>query len=152
MSDAQEVLRYLISLTIGPTWLCASIYVCFGRLVTIYEPKLSRLSPRKITVFFIISDFVSLLLQAGGGAIAVIADNFSFEYVGIHLMLAGLALQVLSLTIVLALGADFARVCWRKPQSWNERYAGIPNSTLFVGLICGESSSECRLFNNTAVL
>ena len=91
-------------------------------------------------MIFISSDFLSLVLQAGGGAIAVIANNFSFEYVGIHLMLAGLALQVLSLVVVLTLGADFAIACFKKPQSWPERYANIRNRSYFAGFIYGEGN------------
>jgi hypothetical protein len=97
----------------------------------VYCPNLSRVTPRKITVIFIISDFISLLLQAGGGAIAVIADNITFEYVGIHMMLAGLALQVFSLCVVLALAADFARTCMKTPQDWDIRYAVIRDTRYF---------------------
>lgn len=78
------------------------------------------------------------MLQAGGGAIAVIADNITFEEVGIHLMLAGLALQVLSLAIVLTLGADFARKCFKKPNRWPEKYGNIRGRSYFVHFIYGE--------------
>jgi len=98
------------------------------------------LSPRKITIIFITSDFWSLVLQAGGGAIATIADNVSFEYVGIHLMLAGLALQVLSLVIVLTLGIDFAISCSKKPQSWSDKYTNIRERRYFKGFIYGKKS------------
>jgi RTA1 like protein len=132
------MIRYLISLTLGPTWLCASIYICFSRIVTVYSPDLSRLSPRKITVIFIVSDFISLLLQAGGGAIAVVADNLTFEYIGIHLTLAGLALQVFSLGVVLALAGDFARTCMKKTRDWIESYAVIRDSGYFKTFMIGE--------------
>ncbi|KAH8821434.1 putative RTA1 domain protein [Xylogone sp. PMI_703] len=111
---------YLISLTIGPTFISASIYICFSRLINTYGSALSPISPRKIVVLFIISDFISLCLQAGGGACSVIADSYSFEEFGIHLMLAGLCLQVFSLALVLLLGAAFAYNCRRKPYSWNQ--------------------------------
>ena len=143
--------RYLISLTIGPTWICASMYLCFSRIVRTYNPDLSRLSPRKITVLFICSDFWSLVLQAGGGSIAVIADNVSVEYIGIHLMLAGLGLQVLSLAVVLALGADFARVCYKKPQTWIERYADIRERRYFLGFIYCEEPLQAQPPNVTVV-
>jgi hypothetical protein len=128
--------RYLISLTIGPIFLCASIYICFSRIITIYGSHLSRIRPKWIIVIFILSDFTSLVLQAGGGAIAVIANDVSFEYVGIHLMLAGLALQVFSLVVVLLLAADFAWRCARR-SSWNERYESIRSRRYFAGFISG---------------
>jgi len=91
-------------------------------------------------MLFIFSDFTSLILQSGGGAIAVIADNYSFEYVGIHLMLAGLALQVLSLVIVLVLWADFAHRCWKRSGEWEEKFEDIRKSRYFEGFISGSST------------
>jgi hypothetical protein len=81
---------------------------------------------------------MSLVLQAGGGAISVIANDYSLEYVGIHLMLAGLALQVFSLVVVLGLSADFAWCCWRKPMAWEEQYEDIRRRRYFKGFICGK--------------
>lgn len=53
-------------------------------------------------------------------------------------MLAGLALQVLSLAVVLSLGADFGLKCFKKPQSVPERYANIRERNYFVHFIYGE--------------
>jgi hypothetical protein len=77
------------------------------------------------------------VLQAGGGAIAVIADSYSFEYIGIHISMAGLALQVFSLVIVLCLAADFASRCWRNKKKLDEKYEVIRSSRYFHGFIYG---------------
>ncbi|KUJ10118.1 RTA1-domain-containing protein [Mollisia scopiformis] len=128
---------YVISLTIAPVFLCASIYVCFNRLIIIFGTQLARLKGRALVSLFIASDFLSLLLQTGGGAIAVIADTESFEYVGIHLMMAGLALQVASLVIVLALAADFALRYWKKCYEWDEKFETIREKKYFRGFVFG---------------
>jgi hypothetical protein len=88
-----------------------------------------------------------LVLQAGGGAIAVIANSRSFEYIGIHLMLTGLALQVFSLAVVLLLAADFAWKCKRRRQKWDERYEGIRMRRYFKGLIYGSLTSDSTVAN-----
>lgn len=122
---------YIISLTIAPVFLCASIYICLARLMTVFGAQFSRLRGRKLIITFIASDFTSLLLQAGGGAVAVIADNRTVEYIGIHLMMAGLGLQVLSLTVVLCLAADFALRAWRKRGVLDEKYHALRGSQYF---------------------
>lgn len=113
-------------------------------MINTYGILLSPLSPRKIVTLFIISDFISLLLQAGGGACSVVADTRSFEYVGIHLMLAGLVLQVVSLVVVLLLGALFARNCRRKHELWNQSdyCLAVRRRKLFSGFIYGETKSD----------
>jgi hypothetical protein len=53
-------------------------------------------------------------------------------------MLAGLALQVFNLCIVLALGIDFAWCCWREREAWEEQYEEIRGRKYFWGFIYGE--------------
>ena len=60
-----------------------------------------------------VSDFLSLLMQAGGGAVVEIANDQAVENIGIHLTIAGLSLQVASLALLLGLCADFVWRCVR---------------------------------------
>lgn len=53
------------------------------------------------------SDFLSLVLQAVGGAIADMADTDSLQDTGVDVMIAGLILQVISLSFFLIVGVDF---------------------------------------------
>jgi len=57
--------------------------------------------------------------------------------VGIHLMMAGLGLQVFSLVVVLVLAADFASRCWRNEEKWEEEYDDIRNARYFCEFIYG---------------
>lgn len=77
----------------------------------------------------------------------MIANDRSFEYVGIHLMLAGLALQVFSLAVVLGLAADFAWRCRRKGGSWDESYKVIRGRKYFKGFLYGEFASYPRFLD-----
>ena len=87
-----------------------------------------------------VSDFISLLLQAGGGAVVEIATDFSFEDIGIHLMVAGLSLQVASLCIFAVICADFAINCVRnnKKLSNFQYHERIRGAVLFKSLLWGE--------------
>jgi hypothetical protein len=57
------------------------------------------------------SDFLSLVLQAIGGAIADTANTKSTSRVGIDIMIAGLFLQAVSLAVFLLVCADFGWRC-----------------------------------------
>ena len=59
------------------------------------------------------SDFLSLVLQAIGGAIADTADTRTAGRKGLDIMIAGLVLQAISLAVFLLVVADFAWCCRR---------------------------------------
>ena len=70
-------LMYLVTLTIAPAFLSAAIYLCLARIVVVYGEERSRFRPRTYTILFCSCDFLALLLQAIGGAIASIATTVS---------------------------------------------------------------------------
>lgn len=100
--------RYLICLTIAPCFFTASIYLCLTRIIHVYGEDLARFAPRTYTIFFISCDVFSLILQAAGGALTDTATNNSLSQTGIDIMIAGLAFQVVSLSVFIALCSDFA--------------------------------------------
>lgn len=110
--DFDAFLLYLIPLTIGPAFFSAAIYICFGRIVLIYDACVSRLKPRAYTGIFVACDVVCLILQAAGGAITSVADDDqrSLRDTGVNIMIAGLAAQVASLAAFMGLCADYM---WR---------------------------------------
>lgn len=55
-------IRYLVALTIGPTFFTASIYLCLARIIVLLSESLSRFKPRTYTLCFISSDVISLVL------------------------------------------------------------------------------------------
>lgn len=108
--------RYLITLTIAPCFWSAGIYLCLSRIILTYSPSpsssptLARFRPRTSTRLFIACDIFSLVLQAFGGALADNRKKPHTAQTGVNIMIAGLACQVVSLSIFIALCADFA---WR---------------------------------------
>ncbi|OOQ82802.1 putative RTA1 domain protein [Penicillium brasilianum] len=111
--------QYLVCLTIAPAFISAVIYLCFYRIIIIYDPSLSRIKPRAFAVGFITSDILCLVLQAAGGAITATTGGASEEAqsmrdTGINVMIAGLALQVVSLLAFLGCALDYTRRVSRK--------------------------------------
>jgi hypothetical protein len=72
-----DFLMYLVTLTIAPAFLSAAVYLCLARIVVVYGEERSRFQPRTYTIMFCSCDFLALLLQAAGGAIASIANTAS---------------------------------------------------------------------------
>jgi hypothetical protein len=59
---------------------------------------------------FITCDFIALLLQAAGGAIASTSNTISMDNIGKNIMVAGVAWQVFSLALFAALCSEYT---WR---------------------------------------
>jgi hypothetical protein len=100
--------RYIICLTIAPVFFAASIYLILSRIIVHYGTQHARISPKAISLIFMSCDFIALLLQATGGAIADTAGTPELSHVGTHIMVGGLGFQVLSLLLFIALAVEFA--------------------------------------------
>ena len=130
--------RYIICLTIAPAFLSAGVYLCFSRIIIVYGEELARFKPHTYTRIFICSDIFALVLQAAGGAITDTADSgSSLQQTGINIMIAGLAFQVVSLTIYIVLCADFA---------WRVRKARRSSRETLRQVGCGQGRFHLFLF------
>jgi hypothetical protein len=122
---------YLVGLTIGPAFFSAAIYLCLARIIAIYGPGLSILTPRLIAIFFVGSDFLSLVLQAAGGAIASTANTHATSQVGINLMIAGLSTQVVSMTAFVLVCMQLAWAVRKHPERVSTEYEEMRRSRRF---------------------
>jgi hypothetical protein len=129
--DGNAFLLYLITLTIAPVFISAAIYLCLTRMIGLYGAHLSRFKPRTIAVVFMTSDFLSLLLQAIGGALADTANTHKNAQVGIDIMIAGLLLQAVSLAVFVLVFADFRWSCRKGVLDMNPEKQRIRSSGLF---------------------
>lgn len=132
-------LLYIVTLTIAPAFMTAAIYLCLSRIVVVYGEEHSRFRPRTYTILFCGCDFLALLLQAAGGAIASGSNTQStvsfpahlfsiFDQVlslinnqtqvGINVMLAGLSFQVFSLLLFVAACLEFAFRVYNTPSPY----------------------------------
>jgi hypothetical protein len=102
-------LMYLVSLTIAPAFFTAAIYLTLSRIVVAYGEKISYFKPRTYTITFITFDFIALILQAAGGAMASTAEpgDKAATNLGVNVMISGLAWQVVSLGIFTIMATYF---------------------------------------------
>ncbi|KAF7166912.1 hypothetical protein CNMCM5623_000449 [Aspergillus felis] len=141
-------LEYLICLTIGPAFMSAAIYICLGHIVIVYGEDISRLKPRTYTIIFVLCDFLSLVLQAAGGAITSTAghDQQSLRQTGINIMIAGLASQVASLGVFLCLCADFAWRVYKNPDKLNDSMYHIRKTLKWKAFLIGLTVATLAIF------
>lgn len=93
---------------------------------------------KKITLIFISSDFIALILQSTGGGIADNANVHSVPNEGTHIMVAGLAFQVLSLVCFVVLSGEFLF------RVYQDKKVVAREGKQLRGLIYGEFSWDIR--------
>ncbi|KFA71175.1 hypothetical protein S40288_04692 [Stachybotrys chartarum IBT 40288] len=71
-----QFLMYIVTITIGPAFLSAAVYLCLARIIKVYGEHLSYFRPRTIAIVFMVLDFVALMLQSAGGA-TIGGDNLT---------------------------------------------------------------------------
>ena len=132
-------LRYIVTLTIAPAFFAAAIYLCLGRIIVVFGDHVSRFKPRTYTLTFITADVLSLVFQAAGGALASAANDQANLDKGVNVMLAGLGLQVASLTLFIILAGEFAWRVLHTKHNLNPVYADLRASKVFKFFLLGKS-------------
>lgn len=129
---------YLVGLTIGPAFFSGAIYICLARIIAVYGTGLSLLTPRTITVTFVCFDFLSLVLQAAGGALTSLGISRSLSQIGINTMIAGLASQVASTTAFCCICIQIMTFAQTRPALINRNSSDLRASTRFHLFLYGQ--------------
>ncbi|CAN3357991.1 hypothetical protein DICA1_E01772 [Diutina catenulata] len=104
LNNMDMFLCQIICLTIAPAFIMAGIYYVLAQLLVVYGRKYSLLKPMWFSYIFIFCDVASLVIQAAGGGMAGMALAENKESVtGTHVMVAGIAWQVFSMSLFLIL-------------------------------------------------
>jgi len=146
----------IITLTIAPAFYAAGIYFCLSRIVTTFGASNSRIAPKTYPRLFIGCDILSLLLQATGGGMASVAShNGNDPSNGNHIMIAGLAFQVLTLFIFMLLAADFAWTTWKRikalgtTEALDQTHTKLRNSFKFRGFLYALTFATLCIFTRS---
>ncbi|KAK1716714.1 hypothetical protein CaCOL14_011683 [Colletotrichum acutatum] len=144
-------LWYLITLTIGPVFIAAAIYLTLGRIVVINGEAISRIKPRSYTTFFLGCDIVSLVVQAVGGGIAASTplDNPHMIDVGTNILVAGLSIQVACLFAFTACSLEFLWRVKKNPEMRNPEFTDLVNSKRYKLFLFALFGATAFLFIRT---
>ncbi|KAJ3497179.1 hypothetical protein NLG97_g2096 [Lecanicillium saksenae] len=127
-------IMYIIGLTLGPTFLSSSLYLGISSLQRQYrQARFGRVRPHWFATLFILGDFMCLCFIGCGGSLAAI---FAESPVGVDLMIAGLATQVLFTAIFcLMLFFIYRRIGWPlnlSDRRWYLIGAAVAAGCLFI--------------------
>ncbi|KAH3688419.1 hypothetical protein WICPIJ_000558 [Wickerhamomyces pijperi] len=108
VDNVDYFLDQIVTLTIAPCFIMAGIYFLLGQLIIVYGPQYALLKPMHYSYIFISCDVISLAIQAAGGAIAAVnVVDYESPDSGTHIMVAGLAFQVFSMSVFIFFFAHF---------------------------------------------
>ena len=101
-------------IVVTPIFVCAVLYLLLARMIQVYLPLRHQtffiVSPRLLRNLFICSNIVSFLTQGAGSGIAASGSwQGSSKTTGIDILLTGLALQLATFTLFLAVAWTFVR-------------------------------------------
>ncbi|KAA8642699.1 hypothetical protein EYZ11_011977 [Aspergillus tanneri] len=108
-------------ITISPVFFAAAIYVLLGNVSNFLGPEASRFPVKTYVWVFLPCDIVSLVLQAVGGALS--STSVGNDKSGEYITLAGLAFQVFTLSVFIAMALDYLLryISYRKSQQVDQR-------------------------------
>ncbi|CCH41872.1 Sphingoid long-chain base transporter [Wickerhamomyces ciferrii] len=144
-NDNYTILNYflvqIICLTIAPAFIMGGIYILLTKFIMIYGIKFALVKPIMLySYIFIFCDVVSLVIQAAGGGIAAVSlvENES-SLSGTHVMVAGLAFQVFSMSIYIFLYLHYfykikffnKREHLKLESEFNPKYAELRSKRIF---------------------
>ncbi|KAH7156033.1 RTA1 like protein-domain-containing protein [Dactylonectria macrodidyma] len=94
----------ILFLILAPTLIAAAISLTFKHLVLYYGPQYSTIRPRLYPWVFVGSDFVSIIIQGIGGAVAASASTGDDPDpkkadLGNNLLIAGVSFQVVNMIV-----------------------------------------------------
>lgn len=135
--DSNNFILYLVGCTIGPAFFSAGIYLCLSRIILIYGRAACRINPKWLVIFFVGFDMVSLVLQAAGGAIASMADTQDQNDLGVNIMIAGLATQVVGTSIFTFVCGLLAFFIMKRQQMLNADTYTLRRSLKFKLFLAG---------------
>ncbi|KAF4464987.1 RTA [Fusarium albosuccineum] len=142
-------LMYIVTLTIGPAFFSASIYLCLARIITVYGEGFSRFSPRTYTITFMISDFIALVFQAAGGSILG-GDDPTMTDTGLAIIKTGLAAHLAAISIFVILASELGFRIYRHQDRWNPKFDRLQRSWRFnMFLICLGVATLCILIRTS---
>ncbi|PTB79152.1 hypothetical protein M440DRAFT_1436501 [Trichoderma longibrachiatum ATCC 18648] len=124
-------IMYIIGLTLGPTFLSSSLYLCISTLQKHHpRTRFKHITPAIFSTQFILGDFACLCFIGCGGSLAAI---YAESPVGVDLMIAGLGTQVLVTAVFCVL---LAVVCRRA-------YSHLQQGKKVGYIVCAAVAAVC---------
>ncbi|CAI7598666.1 unnamed protein product [Penicillium palitans] len=99
----------------APPLLAATVYMVLGRIIRSFDAEhLVRMSPKKITVIFVLNDVLTFCTQLGGAGVQVTGDE-NVMAIGKKVVLAGLIFSLIVFSFFIWIAVSLHRRLLRNP-------------------------------------
>ncbi|ORY29325.1 RTA1 like protein-domain-containing protein [Naematelia encephala] len=106
-SNHNAFIAQICCTVISPTLFSAANYILLGKLITATGNRYCTLTPKSLSIAFMLSDFLCLIVQAAGGGWAGTADTSVDSNKGAKVMTAGVILQLIVTVVYVVVLAEF---------------------------------------------
>ncbi|KAJ3336095.1 hypothetical protein HDU93_003653, partial [Gonapodya sp. JEL0774] len=91
-------------IVLAPIFFAAGVYILLSRMVNLLGTQYCPINPRRIAQIFITSDVLAFVVQIAGTLVLLSAEgNFDQFNVGLKILIAGLAVQVIAILVYMVL-------------------------------------------------
>ncbi|GAA6006007.1 RTA1 domain-containing protein [Rhodotorula paludigena] len=120
-------------LILSPAFMCASYYMCFGRLIQFVGETWTPIPSKWVTATFVTVDVVSIVVQGAGGSLFASDDPDTFSKAK-PILLVGFIIQIIGLGLFSIFAGIYhlrARRAAVPPGGWTKCLY-----TLYAGCVC----------------
>ncbi|KAI2470944.1 RTA1-domain-containing protein [Annulohypoxylon bovei var. microspora] len=149
-NDRSYFILFLIGTMIGPTFICAAMFLTMPQIVAVYGEGFHSWRPGWYSYLFYALLGVSLVLELAGGIVSTIRDDSGDIDTGVRVLLVGLAIQLVALAIFIFHGMLFAIAVRTRHHTLDIKFAGIYNSGSFKIFLLAFSLASLLLVVRTA--
>ncbi|KAI1270775.1 hypothetical protein F5Y18DRAFT_414370 [Xylariaceae sp. FL1019] len=122
---------FLVGTILGPTCICAAIFLTMPRIVAVYGEEYRSWRPNWYLYLFAALFGISFVLELAGSLVSTIHDDNDQIDTGIQVAVAGLAIQLATLIIFIVHGVCFAIALRTRQHGLDPKFAAIYNSKLY---------------------
>ncbi|KAK4047055.1 hypothetical protein OIO90_006339 [Microbotryomycetes sp. JL221] len=87
-----------LAIILSPALMAASLYMCFGRVITFVGEKYSYVRASRVTFIFVSFDVLSFIVQGAGGSLYS-SDNRSIYPAAKAILIVGFLIQIIALGV-----------------------------------------------------
>ncbi|KAI0881831.1 RTA1-domain-containing protein [Annulohypoxylon maeteangense] len=149
-NDRSYFILFLIGTVIGPTFICAAMFLVMPQIVTVYGDEFRSWRPGWYSYLFYALSTVSVVLELVGGILSTIRDDSGDIDTGVPILIAGLAIQLFALAIFIFHAILFAIAVRTRHHALDIKFAGIYNSGSFKIFLLAFSLATLLLVVRTA--
>ncbi|KAM0562758.1 hypothetical protein ACHAPJ_001598 [Fusarium lateritium] len=147
--NQSEITPFVLTLTwtvLAPVFIAAGNYLLISRLILAVLPpshhRILKIPGRRLTPIFVTCDVIAFLIQGSGSGIAS-SDNWQgeMERIGVRVLIAGLAFQLVAFSLFLCVFRRFHVLANRMaaidaPKGWQKVVLAVYISSVLIMVRC----------------